>query len=143
MDREDPEPTHTHIIIMEFIAQFTLIIFGIFLIGSGFLMLLKPTVVRRMVRKAGSTALIHYTELSFRMVPAISFILYADYSHYPTSFKFIGWYILVTSIILMFIPHILHNKISNQFADFLTPGIFQLFSPLAFILGGLLIYVVS
>jgi hypothetical protein len=74
---------------MEFIAQFTLIIFGIFLIGSGFLMLLKPTVARRMVRKAGSTAIIHYTELSSRMVPAISFILYADYSHYPTSFKFI------------------------------------------------------
>jgi len=127
---------------MEIIAQFTLIIFGIFFIGTGFIMLLKPTKARETLRKAGSTALINYTELSVRMIPAIAFILYADTSYYPTPFKIIGWYILITSIILMIVPRKLHHKLSNRFADFLTPRIFQLISPLSMFIGGFLIYAV-
>ena len=129
-------------IIIETIAKFTLLIFGSFFIVAGFIMLLKPSVARSTLRKAGSTALINYTELSVRMIPAIAFVIYADFSSYPTSFKFIGWYILFTSIILMIIPRKLHHKLSNRFADFLSSGKFQLISPLSIFIGIYLIYVV-
>lgn len=127
---------------MEIIAQFTLIIFGIFFIATGLIMLLRPTKARETLRKAGSTAFINYAELSVRMIPAIAFIIYADTSNYPTPFKIIGWYILITSIILMIIPRKLHHKLSNRFADFLTPRIFQLISPLSMFIGVFLIYLV-
>lgn len=127
---------------MEIIGKFILILFGVFLIGCESLMLLHPAFVRSTLRKAGSTPVINYGELSLRMIPALGFILYAPDAIYPISFKVIGWYIIFTSTLLMVIPRKIHNKISNRFADFLTPRIFTLISPLAFLLGGFLIYIV-
>jgi hypothetical protein len=128
--------------IMETIAKCTLLIFGSFFIVAGFIMLVKPSVARSTLRKAGSTALINYTELSVRMIPAIAFVIYADFSAYPSAFKFIGWYILITSIILMSIPRKLHHQLSNRFADFLSTGRFQLISPVSIFIGVFLIYII-
>ena len=128
--------------IIEIIAKFILIIFGAFFIVAGCITLWKPSIARSTLRKAGSTALINYTELSVRMSPAIAFVIYSDNTSYPTSFKVIGWYILITSIILMIIPRKLHHALSNRFADFLSPGRFRLVSPLSVFIGVYLIYVV-
>lgn len=127
---------------IETIARFTLIFFGIFFILVGFIMLIKPNLARNTLRKAGSSALINYTELSARMIPAIAFIIYSNYSPYPTSFRLIGYYIIITSVILMIIPRKLHHKLSNRFADFITPRMFQLISPLSVIIGVYLIFIV-
>ncbi|MBW7469105.1 hypothetical protein K0O23_18675 [Pontibacter aydingkolensis] len=105
-------------------------------------MLIIPAFVRSTLRKAGSTALINYGELSLRMIPAIAFILYAEHSIHPPSFKIIGWYIVLTSIVLMIIPRKFHHRLSNRFADFLTPRMFTLISPFAVMIGGFLLYII-
>jgi len=121
------------------IAKWTLIIFGFFFIFVGGLMLFKPKAARTTLRKAGSTNLINYGEITIRMIPAVALIIYSDYSKYPDVFKIFGWFMLATSLVLYFIPKKLHHDFSNKAADILKPIYFQMISPLSVLIGVLII----
>jgi hypothetical protein len=122
------------------IAKWTIILFGVFFIGVGFIMLFKPTKARAILRKAGSTNLINYAEITLRLIPAAAFILSADISRSPGIFKLAGWFMLATSLVLYFVPRKIHHGFSLWAADFLKPFYFQLIAPFAFIIGLLIIY---
>lgn len=124
------------------IAKIIVIAFGIFLIATGFLMLFSPKKATEILKKAGSTHFINYAEITIRMIPAIGLILYADYSKYPGYFKILGWFILLTSLVLYFVPRQMHHNYSLKSAEILKPLYFQLISPLSFLFGGFLIYCV-
>jgi uncharacterized membrane protein YfcA len=121
-------------------AKWTIILFGIFFICVGLLMLFQPKRVRQILRKAGSTNFINYAEITLRMIPTIGLILSADISKFPYFFKIFGWFMLVTSFVLYFVPRSLHHKFSMKSADILTPLYFQLTSPFAIGIGILIIY---
>lgn len=106
-------------------------------------MLLKPQKAREILRKAGSTNFINYTEITVRMIPAAALILSADISKYPEGFKIFGLFMLLTSLVLYFVPRQIHHNFSNKAADILKPFYFQLISPFAFIIGILIIYSVT
>ena len=121
------------------LAKLTLIIFGIFFIGVGGMMLFKPKTARETLRKAGSTNFINYAEITLRMIPAAALISFSDHSKYPEFFKILGWFMLLTSMILYFVPRKLHHNFSNKCADILKPMYFQLISPFSMIIGILII----
>lgn len=124
----------------EQIAKYIIIIFGAFLISVGILMLLSPERARKTLQKAGSTNLINYTEITVRMIPAIALILFADLSRYPFFFKGLGWFMLITSIVLYFVPRKIHHNYSLKWAQRIKPFYFQLISPFALLFGTFLIY---
>ena len=128
--------------IVEF-AKWTLITFGIFFICVGGIMLFKPTTARAMLRKAGSTNFINYAEITIRMIPAIALITFSDYSKYPDLFELVGWFMLLTSLVLYFVPRKLHHNFSNKCADVLKPFYFQLISPFSIIIGITIIILVT
>jgi uncharacterized membrane protein YfcA len=121
------------------IARYTTIAFGLFFLFIGGLMLFKPTIVRATLRKAGSTNLINYGEITVRIIPAIALIVISEHSKYPEFFKVFGWFMLATSFILYFVPKKLHHDFSNNAADILKPLYFQLISPLSALIGVLII----
>ncbi|MDP2687705.1 MAG: hypothetical protein Q8O62_10820 [Aequorivita sp.] len=121
------------------IAKWTLIAFGIFFICVGGIMLFRPKTARETLRKAGSTNLINYAEITIRMIPAAAFIIYSDYSKYPEVFKLVGWFMLLTSFVLYFVPKKLHHNFSNKGADILKPIYFQLISPFSILFGILIL----
>ena len=121
------------------ISKFIIIAFGLFFIGCGGLMLLNPVKAREILRKAGSTNFINYAEITLRMVPASALIIYSDYSEYPELFKVFGWFMLVTSLILYFVPRKLHHDFSNKSADVLKPLYFRLIGPFSILIGILII----
>ena len=125
------------------IAKWTLITFGIFFICVGGIMLFRPKTARETLRKAGSTNLINYGEITIRMIPATALIIFSDYSKYPEFFKLFGWFMLVTSFILYFVPKKLHHDFSNKCADILKPIYFQLISPFSILIGIMIIKSVS
>lgn len=127
---------------MILIAKFIIIIFAIFIISSGLLMLFTPEKARQILRKAGSTNFINYAEITLRIIPAIGLILAAEVSKYPEFFKVLGWFMLITSLILYFVPRRLHHGYSVKCADIIKPLYFQIISPLAFLFGFILIYAV-
>lgn len=128
---------------MTTIAKWTIIAFGIFFIGVGFIMLLAPKKAGQILRKAGSTNFINYAEITIRMIPAAALILAADISKYPQVLKIFGWFMLCTSLVLYFVPRQIHHNFSLKAADILKPFYFQLISPFAFIIGAAIIYSVT
>ena len=127
---------------MIFISKWVVISFAFFLISCGFLMLLNPKKAIATLRKAGSTNFINYAEITIRMIPAAALIVYADFSRYPEFFKVLGWFMLITSLILYFIPRRLHHAYSLKWANLIKPFYFQLISPFAVLFGLTLIYCV-
>ena len=105
-------------------------------------MLFAPQKARQILRKAGSTNFINYAEITIRMIPAAGLILYADYAKYPEPFKLLGWFMLITSLVLYFVPRQIHHNFSLKSAEILKPLYFQLISPFSFLFGGTLIYAV-
>ena len=122
------------------IAKWTIIIFGLYFISVGLLMLINPQKANDILRKAGSTNFINYMEISIRIIPAVGLILSADNSKFPDIFKIFGWFMLLTSVVLYFVPRQLHHNFSVKAADIIKPFYFQLISPFAFVIGALLIY---
>ncbi len=125
---------------IDILAHWTIIIFGLFFICVGLLMLIKPKKANDILRKAGSTNFINYAEITIRIIPALGLILSADNSKFPEIFKIFGWFMLFTSLILYFVPRQLHHKFSLKAAGILKPFYFQLISPFAFLIGTLLFY---
>ena len=125
---------------MIIIAKWTVIVFGIFFIYSGLVMLFAPKKARQILRKGGSTNLINYAEITIRMIPAAALVIYSDFSKYPVVFKNFGWLMLVNSFVLYFVPRQLHHNFSLKCADILVPLYFQLISPFAFFFGAAIIY---
>ncbi len=124
------------------IGKWIVILFGVFFIWAAIIMLFKPQTARGIIRKAGSTNLINYTEISVRMIPAFGLILAAEKSVYSGFFNVFGWFMILTSIILYFVPRRLHHAFSNTCADLLKPAYVQLISPFALLIGLFLIYCV-
>lgn len=122
------------------IAEYTLILFGIFFILIGFLMLFKPAKARETLRKAGSTSWIHFGELTIRLIPATALIIYANSSKFPEAFKLFGWFMIGTSFIISLIPKRYHNLFSNKAADILKPLYFQFIAPISVLIGATIIY---
>lgn len=125
------------------IAKWTIIAFGIFFIGVGFIMLFSPQKARQILRKAGSTNFINYAEITIRMIPAAALILSANISKYPEVFKIFGWFMLCTSLVLYFVPRQIHHRFSLKAANILKPIYFQVISPFAFVIGVAIIYSVT
>ena len=125
---------------IDILAKWTIILFGIFFICVGLLMLFNPKKANAILRKAGSTNFINYAEITIRIVPAVGLILSADISKFPDIFKIFGWFMLLTSLVLYFVPRQLHHNFSVKAAEILKPFYFQLISTLSFLIGTLLIY---
>lgn len=124
-------------------AKWIVILFGIFFISVGFLMLFTPTRARQILRKAGSTNLINYTEITIRMIPATALIMCSEFSKYPDIFRIFGWFMLFTSIVLYFVPRKIHHNFSLKSADILKPIYIQIIAPFAWLFGSALIYSVN
>lgn len=104
------------------------------------IMLFNPKMARATLRKAGSTIFINYVEITLRMIPATALIVYSDLSLFPKEFKIFGWFMLITSFVLYFVPKKVHHNFSNKAADILKPLYFQLISPFSFTIGAIFIY---
>lgn len=125
---------------MILIAKWIVILFGVFFISAGFLMLFAPEKARQFLRKAGSTNFINYAELTIRMIPGLGLILYSDFSKFPEAFNICGWFIIASSLILCLIPRQLHHNYSLKCATILKPLYFQLISPFSMLIGIVIIY---
>ena len=125
------------------IAKWTVILFGIFIILVGFLMLFAPQKAREILRKAGSTNVINYTEITLRMIPAAALVLVADFSKFPALFSVLGWFMLATSMVLYMVPRSMHHQYALRSAEILSPLYLRLISPFSMFFGGMLIYAVT
>ncbi|PHI18049.1 hypothetical protein CEQ90_19940 [Lewinellaceae bacterium SD302] len=84
---------------MTIIAKYIVILFGVFLIGVGVLLLLKPEKSREFLKKAGNTDLINYSVITTPMIPATGLIIYSEFSKLPELFKYFGWFMISAYVV--------------------------------------------
>lgn len=127
---------------MVMVAKWIILLFGLFIIGVGLLMLFAPERARGTLRKAGSTNLINYTEISLRMIPAAALVIYAGSSRFPEVFTVFGGFMLATSAVLFLVPRKVHHNFSLAAAEVLRPVLVRCLAPVAFFFGGVIFWAV-
>ena len=127
---------------MILIAKYIVILFGVFLIGVGVLMLLRPAKARENLRKAGSTNIINYSEITIRIIPAAGLVIYSEFSKFPEIFQVLGWFMIATSVVLYFVPRRIHHKYALWCANILIPKYVRVISPFSILFGCAIIYLV-
>jgi len=123
-------------------ARWVVILFGIFLIGVGFLMLISPKKAREYLRKAASTNFINYFEITISYDSCSSVVIYSDFTKFPEAFRILGWFMLGTSFVLYFVPRKIHHNYALWCAKILKPGYIRLTAPISFLFGSAIIYAV-
>jgi uncharacterized membrane protein YfcA len=125
------------------IAKYIINLFGLFLVYSGFLMFFKPEKVRTIIGKAGSTYFINYTELGIRLIIGISFLISTIYSNYELQFKLIGYFLMISALLLMLVPIKMHNNFAKNAAKKLKPIYLKICAPFAILFGFLVLYAIN
>jgi hypothetical protein len=123
-------------------AQILVFLSGIWLIGIGILMFIKPKIAAEYLGKFASTNLINYTEITLRCIWGISLILVSELSKFPGFFYSFGIILLVTSLVLFFIPRQLHSKYAVWWSKRIKPPYMRIASVVSYSFGIFLIYAI-
>lgn len=115
-----------------------LIIFGLFLVWSGFMMFVNPEKVKKIIALAGSTLFINYAELITRLIIGIAFVFVK--TKYNFVFTYVGYFLIISALILMLVPIKKHNKFSVYASQKLKPIYLSFFALISIIMGILIIY---
>ncbi|VXB75778.1 conserved membrane hypothetical protein [Flavobacterium sp. 9AF] len=121
------------------IAKYTVLLFGLFLIYASFFFFFKPFKAKEIIAKAGSTYFINYLELVTRLIIGLAFIISSEKSNFQIQFNIVGYFLVISALILMIVPIKKHNQFSRKAADKLKPIYLKISAPISLFLGILLL----
>lgn len=127
---------------MNGLAGAILIAFGLFLVGLTVVVFAKPAIAERFFMSFASSARAHYTEQVVRLLIGASLIIRSVAMWQPKIFWFVGWAIVVSSLVLILTPWQWHDR----FGEIVRPILIRrmkLFAIGLLAFGVLLIYGVS
>ncbi len=123
---------------MVIIYKFVLLVFSFFLIWASYMMIVNPNKVKNIISLAGSTLLINYLELITRVIIGFTFVMVE--TKYHDIYSFIGYFLILTGLIIMIIPRKLHHKFSTKASKKLSPVHLKIAAPFSLIASLLIIY---
>lgn len=130
-------------IALEETARWLVILIGAWLIAISIVMAFKPQAALAALGKMGSTNAIHFGELGLRLAGGIVVAFAAAGSRFPAILTLIGWFVVVSSIVLMTLPRPWHAAYSSWWAKRIPPLAVRLLAPFSILAGGALIYSVA
>lgn len=122
------------------LSRIIITVFGLFIAGVGVLQAFKPARALSILTQAGSTNLINYGELLIRMIPGGALIIYAPFSRLQDIFFYLGWILVITSVVLILIPRRIHHQYALLCASLLPPSRMRFLAPASILYGCVLIY---
>ena len=128
---------------MTVISYWLLVLCGVWLMGVGIFIFVRPTFALECLGKMASTNLINYTEISLRMLAGFAFLQYSGAAKYPQAFYVCGWFLVVTSGILFLIPRKWHAAFAVYWSQNLSPTILMVCAPISIAFGALLIFAIN
>jgi hypothetical protein len=96
------------------VAGGILVAFGLFLIGLTVVVFAKPAVAERFFMSFASSARTHYTEQVVRLLIGASLVIRSAAMWQPRVFWFVGWAIVVSSLVLILAPWQWHRRFGEQ-----------------------------
>jgi hypothetical protein len=114
---------------------------ALWLIGTGALMALRPKHALHVLSLTASTRKVNNVEQGLRLSAGIALLLRAPASKLPMFFEVAGWFIVLSSLVLLVIPLRWHAAYACWWADRLPVIAVRAVAPLSALAGLGLIYV--
>ena len=114
---------------------------GLWLIFAAALMALRPKSALRLLSLTASTRTINNVEQGLRLLAGMALLLRSPASKLPEAFHVVGWFIILSSLVLLVLPLRLHSDYAVWWANRMKPAAVRLIAPLSAIGGIGLIYV--
>ncbi len=87
--------------------------FAGFLLLQGVMALVRPARVRAFLGHFAGSARAHFTEMFLRVVVGLAFLCFAPFSARPMLFEAFGMVLLVTTVLLLFVPWRVHRRFAS------------------------------
>jgi hypothetical protein len=100
--------------IMNAVAGAILVAFGLFLVGLTIVVFAKPAVAERFFMSFASSARAHYTEQVIRLLIGTSLVIRSAQMWQPKVFRFLGWAIVLSSLVLILSPWQWHQRFGEK-----------------------------
>ena len=124
---------------MNAVAGAILVAFGLFLVGLTVVVFAKPAVAERFFMSFASSARAHYTEQVIRLLIGASLVIRSAVMWQPKVFWFVGWAIVLSSLVLILTPWQWHDRFGEKVRPMLIRRI-KLFAVGLLAFGVLLLY---
>ena len=124
---------------MSAVAGVILVAFGLFLVGLTIVVFAKPPVAERFFMSFASSARAHYTEQVIRLLIGASLVIRSAAMWQPKVFWFVGWAIVLSSLVLILSPWQWHDRFGEKVRPMLIRRI-ELFAVGLLAFGVLLLY---
>jgi hypothetical protein len=124
---------------MNAVAGAILVAFGLFLVGLSVVVFAKPAVAERFFMLFASSARTHYTEQVVRLLIGASLVIRSGAMWQAKVFWFVGWAIVLSSLVLIVIPWQWHHRFGEEVRPMLIRHM-KLFAVGLLAFGVLLIY---
>jgi len=96
------------------VAGAILVAFGLFLVGLTVVVFAKPAVAERFFMSFASSARAHYTEQVIRLLIGASLVIRSAAMWQPKVFWFVGWAIVLSSLVLILSPWQWHHRFGEK-----------------------------
>ena len=100
--------------IVNAVAGAILVAFGLFLVGLTIVVFAKPAVAERFFMSFASSARAHYTEQVIRLLIGTSLVIRSAQMWQPKVFRFLGWAIVLSSLVLILSPWQWHQRFGEK-----------------------------
>jgi hypothetical protein len=113
---------------------------GLWLIAAGAFMAFWPDRALHVLSLTASTRAVNNVEQGLRLLAGVALLLRAPASKLPQLFEIAGWFIVLSSLILLVLPLRWHSAYACWWADRLAPLAVRAVAPLSTLAGVGLIY---
>ena len=100
--------------IMNTVVGAIIVAFGLFLVALTVLVFARPVVAERFFMSFASSARAHYTEQVVRLLIGASLVIRSAAMWQPKVFWFVGWAIVVSSLVLILTPWQWHHRFGEK-----------------------------
>lgn len=121
-------------------ARWVAVAVGFWLMGLSVFMLTSPRRALAALGAMGGTNTVHFGEMGFRTAGGLALILAAAVSKFPVVIGVLGWFLVVTALVLMFLPRRWHAAYSTYWARRISVLAVRLIAPVSAVAGSILIW---
>ena len=114
---------------------------GIWLIGLGGFMLVRPKNALAALGRMGGSAAIHIGEMAVRILVGLALVIAAEASRYPVVITALGGFLIASAVVLLILPRRWHAAYSTWWAGRIPEAAVRLIGPVSWLMGGALIWV--
>lgn len=113
---------------------------SLWLVAIGVLMAAEPRRFLRLLALTAASHRINLTEQGFRLIAGAALIVRAPSSKLPGLFEIGGWFVLLSSVLLMIVPLRVHAGYAIWWSRTLRPWTVRFIAPLSAAAGAGLLY---